>query len=315
MKKAKVSIIASLFLLFFGLVSSCDMTNNNKAKTKVLLPDGITAVSLGGLFQQEDMEFSVVQGANLLTSALMQNEYDIIVAPITAGTKLYTMSKSNYRLSRIITTGANYLVSRSSDPISLESLNGKSIAAFGENNTPDLVLQEVLKKYNVSCSISYEASVNDVLSNDFMMNKADYYLLTEPVLSKIEKTLKIAIQKVNLENELQEQFDFFPQAGIFVKGNELTNAFLQKFDQNYLDLISNPEAYVASLLALDSAKYPTFSKLGQEVLISAIQQAGLIDKKAYENKTVMSKYYQQINEYNSSILGGKTPDELFYYQK
>ncbi len=311
LKFIQVCFIVTLMLLFVG----CSYNGSNEDKVySLIVPDGTPAINLGGVFSESNVKATIVSGPSLLSSAFIKNEYDAIVAPVILGTKLYSLNKSNYRLARIITTGNNYLVSRSGEPItSIEDVSGKTVCAYGENNTPDFILKQALKSKNIDCIISYESSVNDVFTNGFLTNKYDYYLLAEPVISKIKVSLKLDIQVLNLEKVVDVN-NYYPQAGLFVKEGVNTNNFLKLAESNYSKMITDLNGYVDKLLSLDKEVYPTFSKLGKDVLLQAVPNACLSYDSILKVQQEVITYFELLNKFNPQILGGTIPDELFFYQ-
>lgn len=302
MKKILNILILILILTSIGC--------KKEEKVKVLLPDGIPTIALGGIFDNKDVDVTIVSGADLLTAELMQNNYDIIVAPLTAGAKIYLSGKSNYKLDGIITSGNTYLVKKGNEKFSLEDLSDKKIYAYGMNNTPDIVLKTVLSINNINANIEYESSVNDVFSNHFSLEGDDYYLLAEPLLSTIEVKQKKEIVILDLQKELENVF--IPQAAIFVNKNKNVEKVLKLIKNSITLLNTNREDYVEKVLSLDNILFPTFQKLGKEVLINAIPRSYIDYKNANENKEMIEDFFKFLNDNNPKILGNSIPNEEFY---
>ena len=120
--------------------------------------------------------------------------------------------------------GNSFLVCKKEKSVeSLKDLEGKKIAAYGQNTAPDIVLKAALEAKGVDVTkieFVYENSVQDVLTNRLIADSTvDYVLCAEPVISKIEISLKAKvgeISKIDLQNELNDELSLIPQAGIFV---------------------------------------------------------------------------------------------------
>jgi NitT/TauT family transport system substrate-binding protein len=304
-------------LLMILILTGC--TKTNSVKIKILIPDGIPTIALGGLFDEENFEVTIVSGPDLLTSELIQDNYDIIVAPLTAGAKLYIKGSLKYKVESILTFGNSYLISRRDIKLdSMADLEGKTIAAFGMNNTPDIILKAALEEAGVVSEIEYENSVNDALTNRFLTNDIDYLLTAEPILTKIQTTMKIDINIIDLQAVLKSEIALIPQAAIFVKeSNENINInnFLNKVEDNVLYLNSNPQIYADTLVSLDANKYPSFAKLGSPLIALSIPKSNIDYLKVIDNKTLIEKYFQIINKYNPNILGNSIPSDGFYNEK
>ncbi len=313
----KIICVIIILLSSFTLLSC----KKNEEHIKVLLPSGIPSVALGLMFDDNNYDFTVVDGASMLSSELVKEDYDIIIAPIILGAQLYTKNSNNYKLASVITTGNSYLVSRSADVlVSLKDLEGETIASYGENTAPDIVLKAALEANGVDLSkvdFVYENSVADVFSNRFMSNnRVKYILSAEPIISKMEdKAFKDdPLSKVDLQDSLKEIIDVIPQAGIFVLNSSIDySSFLNKVNNNVKYLNENPEEYANKLINITSDNKTIFVNLTEKVISKSIPTSNIVYMQAKENKQIMDKYFNMVNKYNNKILQGKEIDENFYY--
>jgi NitT/TauT family transport system substrate-binding protein len=297
-------------ILMFLILCGC---NGKQTEVKILIPDGIPTIALGGLFDEANIKADVVAGADLLSSELLQNNYDLIVAPITLGATLYLKGKTSYRLDSIITFGNTYLVSEKKLD-SLQDLEGKTIGAYGLNNIPDMILQLALEKANVQAQIEYENSVNDVVSNRFVNKALDYILCAEPVLTNLEVKKQYHLNIINLQDVLKDEITFIPQAAIFVKDG-VKQSILNKIKNNIENLNANPDSYVKKLMTLDQDKYPTFNKLGEDIITRSIPRSNIGFVKASDNQEDINKFFTLLNNYNPNLFNNQMPDEGFYVKK
>lgn len=306
----KKSLVLLLLICLLGVVG-CQKT---QPTLSILLPDGIPTLALGGLFDREDLNVKIVSGPDLITSELVQENYDCIIAPISAGAKLYLNQATSYHLAAILTTGNTYVVSRNQTPlVALSNLEGETIAAYGEGNTPDIILKAALANNGVNTSIVYENSVNDVVSTRFMSaNPTPYILCAEPVLSTLEIKMGLGINILDLQATLADQFEFIPQAGIFIR--ELTpalEAFLNDVEVNVASLNTDITTYVEALLTLDPTTYPTFSKLGSAIITQAIPRSNIEYIRSTTIRSDLTQFFNLLNTYQTQLLGGRVPDEDF----
>lgn len=323
MKKFKLFVILPLIILMVIGLFGCKKTEE-EVKLNILLPEGIPSISLGGLFDDANYTYTTVSGASLLSSALIGNEYDVIIAPVVLGAQLYAKNTNLYALASILTTGNSYLVSRSEDKISsLKELEGQTIASYGQNTAPDIVLKAALSASGVdldTITFVYESSVSDVFTNRFLVSEPVKYILSaEPVISKMEvkKFGDDGLSKIDLQEVLKDEMEVIPQAGIFVRKDldKDVKTFLEKVEENITSLNNDPTSYATLLLNLTSEKKTIFTSLGEDVLIKSIPGSNITYKNALSNKTLLDAYFAMINKYNSNILGGNTIGEEFYFSK
>lgn len=250
-----------------------------------------------------------VGNATLIAPALLNVQYDIIVAPITAGVNVYSNAQ-NYKLDNTFVWGNFYILSNEKIE-SIADLEGKTISAFQKGNVPEIVLETVLKENGVNSTVNYLSNV-EATATAFLGGTSDIILSAEPsvqtILSKKPNThvldLQAEYKKVTNNAEL-------PQAGIFV-----SNAFISKVgDYNkYLNLLrdsvksvnSNPQAAAENAMKLTD----NFEKLGAEKLAAAVPGCNFGLRSKEENKAAINAFLTASND----ILGTQytLPDEAFY---
>lgn len=307
----KLFILFVLFILSLSFVA-CGEDSGKKEpdekleKIKVVLPSGAPLMAVGGLLDNEAFDFTIVNGADPLSAALISGEYDMVIAPLNLGAKLYTAGKTSYKLDSIITSNNTYLVSRNN--FTVESLNGVTILPYGQNSTPDIVLKVALAQKNINATLAdYKASVAEVMQL-FLANdpSAEYALSAEPQVTLIKS--KVADVTVIDLVSVFEEGKVFPQACLYVKGDKDYKGHLELIEENIKHLNEKPEEYANTVLN----KNAYFEGLGVEVLKTSLPKCNIVYLKAAENKEAVNNYIDYLNNYAPKILGGKTVDDKFY---
>ena len=302
----------SLIILLFGLVFvGCGA--QNKETIKVIVPSGTPLVAIGGVLGNEYYDVEVVSGADLLTQALVKGEYDVVIAPVTAASKLYIAQNIKYRFASSINLSSNYLITLNKKK--LTDSGEKKILAYGANNTPDIIMKSVLAKNGGvdAYTIDYQQAITDVVP--FIVNGSDYdfFLTSEPVLTQLKLKYNLDFEVIDLQEELKDDLEIIPQAGIFVnseslKQKEIKN-FLKDVKKNIESLNKTPSSYYDKVSSLNEY----FTKLGKDILEASIPRSNIKYIEAKNNIEVFNKYYDLLNKYNSKLLNGAKPDENFYY--
>ena len=303
-------ILGLLILLFSLVFVGC--AKKEMQKISVLVPSGTPLVAIGGVLDNSNYEVEVVSGADILTSALVAGEFDVVIAPVTVGTKLYIARGIEYKFASVINLSCNYLVTLNGSK--LDANKNQKILAYGMNNTPDIIMKAALDKYGLdNFTIEYQQAVTDVVP--FIVNGSDYdfFLTAEPTLTQLKVKYNLEFDVIDLQKELEADLELIPQAGIFVsstseKQDEI-KAFLKDVKKNIETLNKNPEAYYDKV----ESKNEFFAKLGKEVLTKSIEKSNIKYVEAKENREVIEKYYDLLNSLNDKLLNGKKPDEDFYY--
>lgn len=286
----------------------------------ILVPSGSTAMAMAHLASElpeldEGVKCIVepyVQGSDPLLAAFTSETANVIVAPTNLGATLYQKGVP-YQLASTIVWGNLYLIS--SEPMTIEELSGKTITAFGQGSTPDIVLQTVLKEKGLldSVEIEYLNSVTDVQSM-FAAGEIEIAVIAEPSLS----VLKTKVENANLVADFQEEWrtlydvTSYPQASLFV----------------HSDLIENNPGVVESLLAQVAASVNFANESPNEMAIEAnatgletpeaiiaasVPNSHLIFKTAKEAQDEINLYLEKLYEFDSKTIGGALPDDDFYY--
>lgn len=300
MKQIKKLLIVFVLVLVVLLIGC----SYNEEKLKVIVPSGTPLVSIGPSLNNKNYEIEIVSGSDLLSSALIKGEYDIVIAPINLGAKLYLKGNNKYALDSVITTGNSYLINLNNKPLS----NDAKILAFGMNNTADIMMKLYLG--DLSFQIEYQSAVSDVIPFIISGSDYDYYLVSEPFLSQLKIKYQLNFTIIDLEEEIDE-ISFFPQAGIYVNkesNNSLIDKFITETKENIEFLNENSEDYYEKVK--DSHSY--FKNLTESVLESSIKLSKIRYIKASSNKDNIIEYFNLLNDFNNKILEGEVPDEAFF---
>ena len=317
MNKIRKSLV--LLLVIFGSIFfvGCDLKIKNQLT--VILPSGTPLIAVGGLLEEENVDYTVVSGADLLTTAFISQSHDIVIAPLTLGMKLFMNEASSYKMYAIITLGNTYIISREETSLdSIANLNNQEIMAFGQNNTPDIILKAALEDNKYQANITYQAGVNDIVPffvcNDSSCAEAPKYILSaEPTITTLELKDGLSLNIINLQDVLGEEREVIPQAAIFVNPNssylEDIEVFMKKVEKNVDELNQKTDSYVDRIINA----HDFFSKTGADVLKRSIPRSNIEFLLAKEHQEIVVAYCHLLNKYNNKILGGLVVDEEIYY--
>lgn len=321
----KKNIVLNLFIvvmLLFGVtvLTSCD---GNQGETPddhtytFLAPSGTPSLALATLFDNNpQVDYEIVAGANPLVAAITSGSHDFVVAPVNVGAKLYA-NNQKYKLVKTIVWGNFYIASLS--PInSVEDLEGKTITAFSQNSSPDIMLQAVLDYYGLKDKVAVEYVDAVTTANSMMMSgQAEIVISAEPSISVLKN--KKTIYTIDLQAEWNKLSDgnSFPQAGLFVNVDLLTEdkkdntlAFIDKIFEKLEDH-KNPSVLAASAVKIDSS----FETVGVANLEKAIPNCWISLKTKAEEQTAISYYAQKLIDLGlGAQIGGSVPSEEFYLE-
>lgn len=312
MKKSFKILLTIITMCFTVLLVSC--TDTPSKKVTVLTPTGTPSLGIANAISDATkVEVNIVNGSDPLKAGFTNANYDIIVAPVNLGAMFYnTVENFQYVLYETIVWG-NYYLASNEEINEFCELEGKTITVFGENSTPDVVVRTLIASYNLNVTLEY---VDDVATaNSYLVSgKADIIVSAEPSLTKIKD--KKDIYTFDLQQEWQQLTGNYalPQAGIFVK----TSLKDDKDVTNVLELMkisvematTKPNKLVTEAVKVDD----NLNKIGVETLQQAIPYCNL--KIVANQQQAIEFYFSKVIELGiGKTVGGKLPDEGFYFEK
>ena len=310
MKKNFKLIYIFIILLFTLAITGC--VDDSSKKVSIIVPTGTPSLGVASAINNSSIvEANIVSGSDPLVAAFTNGSYDIVVAPVNLGAKLYNANANfEYVLYKTIVWGNYYLVANE-EILSIESLDSKKVLVFGKNSTPDVVLQTLAIAKGIDVEFEY---VNDVsTANSYLLTgKADIIVSAEPSLTKISSNK--SFYTFDLQQAWKDLTGSYslPQAGIFVKkslkNNQAVLNVLNKMKQSVDMATTNPNELVKDAVSVDS----NLATIGQDTLEKAIGNCNL---RVEENdQEAIEFYFEKVIALGIGVtVGGKLPDEAFYY--
>ena len=309
-----------IFTLVFTLLSLTIFGNN---KIKVIAPMGAPSMSLLKMMDEnkvignKEIEYEILNASDVLASKIISKEADIAIIPSNLASNLYNKD-IDIKLVSTSVWGILYLVSSDDSIKTWEDLKGKEITTIGRNLTPDAILSYLIKanglKVGKDIKLTYINSAPE-LAQLFLAGKIDIAIIPEPILSSVLMKKKDTNIIFNIQDEWKKTTKVaIPQVVMIAQGNLAKNnkEFLDEFIESYKNSIqwvnANPNKGEEISLKL--------SKRNQgKIMASSIKRSNLMFKNAKDSKKELEEYYKVLLEFNPKLIGGKLPDDKFYYEK
>lgn len=292
-----------ILLWFFLLVLNLSLVTGCKSKTiTILLPTGAPSYGHAYLFNNDQYDIKTVNGADALVSGFNDIGYDLIIAPLNLGAKLYN-AKDTYQLIGVITWGNYYLISQ--NPISMENLENRTIKTFGKNQIPDFILQFIMDSYDVTVTYDYLDSLPTVASS-FLLNPEDIYLVAEPTLSILEQKNSLSYIDLNVLYISLTGETGMPQAGVFAH-KKLSNQVIEQYKRDIETSISMIKNEASGHQVLKDAGI----EIDSSIYISAINRSNISFVDIITIKDEITIFLQRIMMFNPAFLD-QLPDASFY---
>ncbi len=274
------------------------LTNCRQDQIKVIVPYG--SPSYTTMYLDDTYDVSVVLGADPLVAAFGSKDYDVIIAPTNLGAKFYNINQT-YQIAATIVWGNLYLISK--DQISIDDLANETIYAFGQNQTPDIILNEILADHNQSPTVTYQSSASEVISL-FKTNERGIYLVAEPQLSILEQDQSISILDIQVLYQEMTGSHAYPQASVFVH-KDLSDKDVENIkndiSHSMVNLVNKDnEAEVSDALDIDI-----------HILSDVLSRSNVYYQEVSDIKIDIENYLKMIINQNQNLLDA-LPDESFY---
>ena len=260
--------------------------------------------------------YEIVPSPDIMVAKILSNEVQIAALPTNVAAKLYNKG-SGYRIAAITGYGVLYLLQQTSDIKTWDDLKGKKINVISKGSTPDVALRYLLEKngLNALSDLTLDYTLEQVeLSQLMIAGKADLALLPEPFVTMITKNNP----KVTIAFDIEQQWkkagngDPMPMSCVVVNGDfadknrEIVDEFLKQYQQSTIWATGNIKD--ASLLVEEF-------KIGMDAATAeeAIPRCNIYFTTLDDSKEIIKNYINTILGFSPEDVGGKMPDENFYY--
>ena len=338
--KKLIALILTVAMLAISLISCGQNKNDEEADNTVIRiaymngPTGMGMAKLihdnGGVDGNEKYQFIKYSDASLATADLKEGKVDMACIPTNTAATLYNKTGS---IQVLALNCLNSLYIMTKTGVSIEDfadLEGKTIYTIS-NGTPAAILKHLLKESDINATVKTSigegddekelTSPND-LASQLIAGKIDIALVPEPVATAAP--LKIASQNkdytysvaINLTSAWADVSESPVAMGCIVASNDfienhksLVDSFLAEYKSS-IEFVANSEnldtaaQYVVDAGVLDAlpAAKKSIKNLGGAIAYS---------DGAKMKQTLVSFY----NAIGLNLVGGKLPEDDFYYEK
>lgn len=338
MKKILAFLLALILvtLSFAACASKPDESNDNNDPAATTDPDtpaekatvriaglkGPTTMGLVRLLEQNAAQeaknnyiFTLAGTAGEITPKLLKGELDMAALPANAAATLYQKSNGALQVVAINTLGVLYIVEKGGTSIqSVSDLKGKTIYATGKGTTPEYALRYVLTRNGIDpdrdLRIEWKSESTEI-GTLLGTEENAIALLPQPYVTSVLSTgARIALDLTEEWNKVGNGTELL--TGVLV----VRTAFAQANPKALADFLTEYEASTAYINANpDEAaalveKYVGFKTAAAK---KAIPYCHITYIAGEQMKTLLNGYLEVLYEQKPESVGGKMPDDAFYY--
>jgi len=302
-----------------------DAMQKQEISLKVVVPSGVPAMSMIKMIYEKPeitdyttVEYEIIEATDVLNSRLLAGEADIAVVPTNFAAQIYNKG-IKYELAVPSVWGIFYMVG-TEEFSGWESLKGKEIYTIGRGLTPDITTRFILKKHGIDpdndVTLTYLSGATELAPN-FISGKSKLSIMPEPMLSTVLSKKQDAVIIVDFQKEWAEATglgDSYPQASLVVKKEladnhpEVVESFINEYKKSIEWLYTDPQK---------AGQYAEELKTGiaADIVPAALPRMNIKFVSSDEGRQAVEAYLQVLLDSSPEMIGGKLPDESFYYKK
>ncbi len=269
---------------------------------------------------------SIVDGAQGVRAGMLNGTFDMAITPLNMSAAISNMKPElGLKLACVNVFGCIYAVG--DDEITdFSQLKGKTVVSVGLGGTPDVVFRNLLSKHGLTANVltddnsSDSEKVNLIFAENaagviaaLKNGDADIAILGEPAVSTVcGKTGKKVVLNVQKEwGKVYSELEFV-QAGLCMTNKVYNDSIF--VDALLLKLGENKK-YVYDNISTLNEKYEAVESSLKAVSFSTelLDRCNIGAKRASEIKDEIKAFLQVVYNFNPQQVGGKMPEESFYY--
>lgn len=326
-RRNKTAALLFVFVLILGVLAGCGK-ERPAANIRVGSLKGPTSVGILFLMDKAERgetentyEFQMATGADELLPLMVKGELDIALVPANVAAVLYQKTEGGIAVIDINTLGVLNIVTGTSEVQSVADLKGRTIYLTGKGTTPEASLKFVLEANGLKESdytLEFKSEATEVAAI-LAENPDAVGLLPQPFViaalmqnDALRTALDMNEEWIRVENERKGGSNGMVTGVTVVRKEfleehpEAVEAFLKEHALS-VDGI-NGDAAAGAALAVSAgivAKEPIAERAIPECHITCITGEDM--------KADLSAYLDMLAGFDESLVGGKVPEDDFYY--
>ena len=270
----------------------------------------------------DETELVVWNNPDQLRAMMTQEQVQFVSVPSNVASTFYNKG-TDLKLLRVSIWGVFYVISTNTSIESLHDLKGEEVYVPFRGDQPDLVFQYICQQNGIDpfedFQIQYVASPLDVTIN-MLSGNAEHAFTLEPgaavAIMKAEENGLVVKRVIDIQEEWGNatgQDPRLPNAGVVALPNimdhpEAIEAFCEAYDEAVL--WSNENPHEAALLAARYVEGVNAAAYEESLSYTIFESVS-----ANESREELETMFTCFMDLNPASIGGKLPDDGFYYEK
>lgn len=294
---------------------------------KIAALAGPTGMGMAYLFDSKDTinkyDYTVAAAPDEVTSKLLTGHYDIAAVPTNVAATLYNGSNGKVKLLALNTLGVLYVLEKGDTIKDIKDLKGKKIYVSGQGAVPEYMLSYLLSANGIDpdndVTIDFTYSTHADLVNFAATGAADVVLLPEPTVTSLlsqNKDMRVALDLNDVWDETVKGTEY--EGSVISMGCVAVNTeFAKKYPEAVKNFLVDYENSINKVNADYEAASERIAELGiipkAPVALKALPRCNIVFSAGEDMIEQLENFYYVLHTFNPKSVGGKLPDEAFYY--
>lgn len=262
--------------------------------------------------------FTISGSADEVTPKLVKGELDMAAIPANLASVLYNNTNGEIKLLAVNTLGVVYIVEKGNIIQSFEDLKGKTIYATGKGSTPEYTLRYLLSENGIDpdkdVKLEWKAEPTEVVAL-FSQLENGVAMMPQPYVT----VAQTQIEGLRIAIDLTKEWDKLDNGSALITGVLVVRKdFGEKYPDQiaaFLDEYKQSTEYVNSNISEAAKLVEKYGIVKAQIAEKAIPYCNIYYMEGAEMKTSMQGYLKVLFEQNPKSIGGKLPQDDFYYEK
>ena len=263
----------------------------------------------------EDDNFTALE----IVPKLIKGELDLAAIPANLAATLYQKTNGGIQVLAVNTLGVLYVVEKGNTVHSFADLKGRTILSTGKGTTPEYVLRYLLQKNGLDpdkdVKIEYYSEASEVTAQMAAAKKDAIAVLPQPYVTAAQ--MKDAALRVvlDLTKEWNKVCGTQLITGVTVvrtayaeEHPDVVQAFLTDYEKSVNAANTDIDGTAALCEEVGVVAKAAIAK-------KALPQCNIVFRRGEEMKKDISAYLQVLYDASPAAVGGKLPDDSFYWTK
>lgn len=326
MKKKILLLLLAAALLLLPACGATAKGMSAEGPVRIAGLKGPTTMGLVNLLDMEqqgtaalDYDLQLYGTADEIVPGLIKGELDMAAIPANLAAALYQKTKGGIQVMAVNTLGVLYVVEKGDTVHSMADLAGRTILSTGKGTTPEYLLRYLLEKNGLDpdkdVKIQYCSEATEVTAQMAAAQKDAIAVLPQPYVTAAgmkDPSLRVAL---DLTAEWDKVSDSQLVTGVTVvrtqyaqERPDVVEAFLQEYAQSVRTANADLDRTAALCEQQGVVAKAAIAK-------KALPACNIVCRTGDEMQKDVSAYLSVLCAADPAAVGGKLPDEGFYWKK